>query len=155
SNVSIRSRRSGDAMRGIILMAIARHEPCGSRTSGEYLAPQLAMTRINFLAFGLALTGCATQGPGPSAGPGDGSAAPPFTAGVSTLAGAGEAGNLDGDRDVTRFANPVNVAYGPDGNVYVADFDNNTIRVVEADGTTTTLIEQPTFKRPFGLAFAA
>ena len=86
-------------------------------------------------------------------GPTDGSAAPGLTAGVSTLAGAGQAGYVDGNRDLARFANPVNVAYGPDGNLYVADFDNNRLRVVAADGTTATVIAQATFERPFGLAF--
>jgi DNA-binding beta-propeller fold protein YncE len=80
--------------------------------------------------------------------------APPFTDGVSTLAGAAEAGNVDGDRDMARFRNPVNVAVGPDGRVYVADWDNNKIRVVTDDGTTSTLIAQPGFARPFGLAFS-
>jgi DNA-binding beta-propeller fold protein YncE len=103
---------------------------------------------MKLFALGAALTGCASPGP-----TGGGSAAPPFTAGVSTLAGTGQAGYVDGDRDVARFANPVNVAYGPDGNLYVADFDNNKLRVVAADGTTETLIEQATFMRPFGLAF--
>ena len=84
---------------------------------------------------------------------GDGSA-PPFTDGVSTLAGAAEAGYVDGDRDHARFHNPVDVAVGPNGKIYVADFDNNLIRVVEDDGTTSTFIKQQGFARPFGLAFA-
>jgi len=43
---------------------------------------------------------------------------------------------------------------GPDQNVYVADFDNNMIRVVDLQGNATTLIAQPgIFMRPFGLAF--
>ncbi len=80
--------------------------------------------------------------------------APPFTRGVSTLAGAGEAGFTDGDRNVARFNNPVNVAYGSDGRVYVADFDNNKIRAVGASGNVTTIVAQNGFMRPFGLAFA-
>ncbi len=84
---------------------------------------------------------------------GDGGA-PAFTDGVSTLAGAADSGYVDGDRDVARFHNPVNVAVGPDGLIYVADFDNNKIRVVDEDGTTSTLIAQQGFARPFGMAFA-
>src|ERR1044071_9509324 len=57
--------------------------------------------------------------------------APPFTRGVSTLAGSAETGSADGNRNVARFHNPVNVAYGPDGRVYVADFDNNKLRAVD------------------------
>jgi sugar lactone lactonase YvrE len=105
---------------------------------------------MTLCSLGFTFIGCV----GPAAQMGAGSAAPPFTAGVSTLAGAGQAEDIDGDRDIARFANPVNVAYGPDGNLYVADFDNNTLRRVAPDGTTATVIAQPTFQRPFGLAFA-
>jgi sugar lactone lactonase YvrE len=80
--------------------------------------------------------------------------APPFMRGVSTLAGSGEAGSADGNRNVARFNNPVNVAYGSDGRVYVADFDNNKIRAVDASGNVTTIVAQSGFMRPFGLAFA-
>ncbi len=79
---------------------------------------------------------------------------PALTGGVSTLAGCDAPGASDGERDDARFANPVNVALGGDGEVYVADFDNHRIRVIDADGTTRTLIEQPNFARPFGLAVA-
>ena len=105
------------------------------------------MSRIH-LAISLLAAGCMGGGSG-----GDGKA-PPFTNGVSTLAGAAEAGYVDGSRDVARFHNPTGVAFGPDGNVYVADFDNGKIRVVGSDGTTSTLIAQQGFCRPFGLAFA-
>ncbi|MCE9578482.1 MAG: hypothetical protein K8W52_35475, partial [Deltaproteobacteria bacterium] len=81
--------------------------------------------------------------------------AAPFTHGVSTLAGAAETGSADGDRSVARFANPVNVLYAGGDALYVADFDNGLIRVVDAVGTTTTLVRQADFSRPFGLARAA
>lgn len=81
--------------------------------------------------------------------------APPFTEGVSMLSGHAEAGYVDGARGKARFANPVNCAYR-DGKVYVADFDNSKIRVVDAEtGNTSTLISQQGFQRPFGMAFAA
>ena len=80
---------------------------------------------------------------------------PAFTLGTSTLAGRAFPGDVDGARDVARFANPVNVAYH-NGSVYVADFDNHKIRVIDAaTHETITLIAQPGFERPFGLAFAA
>lgn len=88
----------------------------------------------------------------PDAGTPDDCEVPALTGGVSTLAGCGAAGTSDGERDVARFANPVNVAIGADGEVYVADFDNNRVRVIERDGSTRTLIEQENFARPFGLA---
>ncbi len=79
---------------------------------------------------------------------------PPMTSGASTLAGWSEAGYVDGQRDVNLFANPTNVALGPDGMLYVADFDNDKLRAVDADGNASTVIAQPGFSRPFGLAFA-
>ena len=111
------------------------------------------------LALLLFVAGCAV-GPGGGGGGGgggdggSGSAAPPFTNGVSTLAGAADAGYVDGSRDVARFKNPVGVAVGSDGLVYVADFDNSKLRAVAPDGTTTTIIDDPMFVRPFALAFA-
>jgi DNA-binding beta-propeller fold protein YncE len=77
----------------------------------------------------------------------------PFTSGVSTLAGCAVAGADDGARDVARFANPGNVLRGPDGDLYVADFDNHRVRVVDADGNVRTLTAQANFIKPFGLAF--
>lgn len=85
-------------------------------------------------------------------GPDDGKAA--FTKGVSTLSGAATAGYVDGARKDARFSNPVNVAYRK-GIVYVADFDNGKLRVIDArTHVTRTLIAQPSFRRPFGMAFA-
>lgn len=84
---------------------------------------------------------------------GSGSEAP-FTNGVSTLAGAEAAGDVDGSRLVARFSNPVNVAYR-DGMLYVADFDNGKLRAIDVTThITSTVIAQPDFQRPFGLAFA-
>ncbi|HEY1558573.1 MAG TPA: hypothetical protein VGF94_27305 [Kofleriaceae bacterium] len=110
------------------------------------------MSRIYevFALVTVALCGCAAD----SNGGGDGGgSAPPFTNGVSTLAGSGDPAYIDGDRDIARFSNPTGVAFGPDGNVYVADFDNNKIRVVASDGTTSTLIAQLGFEKPFAVVF--
>jgi sugar lactone lactonase YvrE len=50
----------------------------------------------------------------------------------------------------------VNVAFGPDGVVYVADFDNGKLRAVDADdGTTSTVVATTGFQRPFGMAFSS
>jgi DNA-binding beta-propeller fold protein YncE len=79
---------------------------------------------------------------------------PPLTAkGVSTLAGWSEPGFLDGSRQINLFRNPTNVILGPDNKVYVADFDNGKIRVVDLQGNASTLVAQMGFSRPFGLAF--
>jgi DNA-binding beta-propeller fold protein YncE len=121
--------------------------------------PHLAL----FLAASL-FAGCATDTPTPGDGGmgGDDGMTPddgidgdvPFTDGVSTVAGVSAAGYVDGSRKVARFSNPVNVAFR-DGTLYVADFDNGKLRAIDLDNfTTTTVIDQKGFQRPFGMAFA-
>src|SRR5262249_48890179 len=54
---------------------------------------------------------------------------------VSTLAGAaGMVGGADGTGPDARFASPTGVAVDGDGNVYVADAFNDTLRKVTPDG---------------------
>lgn len=73
---------------------------------------------------------------------------------VESVAGSDEAGLVDGIGPQVRFHNPVNVKLGPDGSLYVADFDNDRIRRVTRSGSVTTLTDAPElFRRPFGLAF--
>lgn len=107
----------------------------------------------SLLAIGLLASACGGGGAAPDAGT-DAYVAPPFTHGVSTLAGAGDYGLVDGDRDSARFWNPVNVTVGPDGKIYIADFDNGAIRRADKDGNVDTVYRDPSkFQRPFGLAF--
>ncbi len=73
---------------------------------------------------------------------------------VETLAGGLVAGEVDGAGDEARFHNPVSVALGPDGDLFVADFDNDKIRRVTPDGQVSTVAGTSSkFQRPFGLAF--
>jgi len=59
---------------------------------------------------------------------------------VTTLAGlAGNPGGSDGTGNASRFYRPSALAVGPDGNIYVADRDNHTIRKVTPAGAVTTL----------------
>jgi len=59
---------------------------------------------------------------------------------VSTLAGsAGNAGSANGTGTAARFNLPKGVAVDGDGNVYVADTDNHTLRKVTPGGLVTTL----------------
>ncbi len=77
----------------------------------------------------------------------------PLGDGLSTLAGYSISGTVDGAREVSLFNNPVNVVVGPNGNIYVADFDGNAIREITPAGVTTTLVRQMGFARPFGMVF--
>lgn len=85
---------------------------------------------------------------------GGGSSTPAAGSGtISTFAGGAESGTTDAIGQSVRFNNPVNVVIGPNNNLYVADFDNNRIRRIAPDGTSTTVIDQANFVRPFGMAF--
>ncbi len=59
---------------------------------------------------------------------------------VTTLAGAaGLTGTTDGAAGFARFSSPAGVAVDSAGNVVVADFANNLVRRIAADGTVTTV----------------
>ncbi len=61
------------------------------------------------------------------------------TAVITTLAGSGTKGFVDGRGDQARFADPTGVAVDLAGNIYVADSGNNRIRRIDPAGTVTTL----------------
>jgi len=59
---------------------------------------------------------------------------------VTTLAGSpGQAGSADGSGSAARFHSPFSVAVDGSGNIYAADFGNDTIREITASGVVTTL----------------
>jgi hypothetical protein len=64
---------------------------------------------------------------------------------VSAFAGSqAETGSLDGTGSAARFYHPSGVACDSEGNLFVADFDNDTIRrIVIATGAVTTLAGFP------------
>ncbi|MGV3697822.1 Ig-like domain-containing protein, partial [Flavobacterium sp.] len=58
---------------------------------------------------------------------------------VSTVAGDGTAGYLDGQGTSAKFSNPIGVAVTASGNIYVSDTSNNRIRMISASGSVTTI----------------
>jgi streptogramin lyase len=59
---------------------------------------------------------------------------------VTTFAGkAGQSGSTDANGVASQFYNPYGVAVDANGNVYVADMRNETIRKITATGAVTTL----------------
>ncbi|WP_198952473.1 NHL repeat-containing protein [Mucilaginibacter sp. MD40] len=58
---------------------------------------------------------------------------------VTTLAGSGSIGNADGNGTAASFYHPAGVAVDVNGNVYVADTDNNLVRKITPAGAVTSL----------------
>ena len=58
---------------------------------------------------------------------------------VTTFAGSGSSGSDDGTGTAASFERPRGVAFDGDGNLYVADTNNRTIRKVTPAGEVTTL----------------
>lgn len=63
------------------------------------------------------------------------------TGSVSLLAGAPEPGSEDGTGAAARFINPDGLALDKDGNLFVADTNNGTIRKITPAGVVTTLTD--------------
>ena len=57
---------------------------------------------------------------------------------VSTFAGNGTSGAIDGTGTTASFNNPSGVAVDPNGNVYVADMNNHEIRKITPSGMVST-----------------
>ncbi|MFN3403908.1 MAG: T9SS type A sorting domain-containing protein [Cytophagaceae bacterium] len=61
-----------------------------------------------------------------------------YSQNVSTVAGTGLAGSTNGSGAVASFNHPYGVALDSEGNIYVADTQNNKIRKITADGHVST-----------------
>ena len=83
---------------------------------------------------------------------------------VSTLAGSGNAGHVDGIGSVAQFSNPFGTTIDAAGNLYVTDLENHRIRKVTPQGVVSTLAGSATtgdaegigndaqFREPIGIA---
>ena len=58
---------------------------------------------------------------------------------VSTLAGNGVAGFVDGNGGIAQFYNPLGLTADPEGNIYVADYANRRVRKITPSGVVSTL----------------
>ncbi len=86
---------------------------------------------------------------------------------VSTLAGNGSRGFVDGNGSSARFNKPTNVAVDAAGYIYVADYSNHCIRKITPSGSVSTLAGNGTagfvdgigssarFYSPYGIAVDA
>jgi sugar lactone lactonase YvrE len=70
---------------------------------------------------------------------------------VAILAGYTGAGSADGVGTDAAFNGPMGITVGADGNLYVADYDNNAIRKVTPGGAVTTFVTAG-LNRPAGIA---
>ena len=83
---------------------------------------------------------------------------------VITLAGSGKTGAADGKKTKASFARPTGMAVGKNGELYIADTDNNCIRVMDKTGNVSTYaggkkgcadgsIKKAKFEEPTGLYY--
>jgi sugar lactone lactonase YvrE len=96
--------------------------------------------------------GAAPDGSAPPAGPDSVTFLGNVT--VSTIAGMGAKGLMDGTVAEALFTDPVSVAIEPGGSLVVCDFENDAIRRVANPGGTvavSTLTKQVGFTRPYGM----
>lgn len=70
---------------------------------------------------------------------------------VSTLAGSGSMGYVDGSGSVAQFSSPYGITVDPQGNLYVADYDNRRVRKITPSGAVSSLSFSNFYGRPTAL----
>ena len=76
---------------------------------------------------------------------------------VTTLAGSGKPGFMDGIGEAAQFDTPCGIVVGKDG-IYIADTSNDAVRRINADGSVVTLAvapeleKEPLLRHPMALA---
>lgn len=73
---------------------------------------------------------------------------------VSTYAGTGISGSVNGPANTAQFQFPNDVAVDADGSVYVADSQNQKVRKITKDGTVSTLTLSIPVNFTYGLAIS-
>lgn len=74
---------------------------------------------------------------------------------VTTLAGLGTAGAVNGPAATATFNGPVGIAVAANGNVYVADAGNNRIRMIDVNGMVSTIAGEGSLGGEDGVAIQA
>ncbi|MES2936904.1 MAG: hypothetical protein V4864_04425 [Pseudomonadota bacterium] len=62
---------------------------------------------------------------------------------VTTVAGSGDSGNVDGSADLAQFSFPHAVAIDAASNIHVADYGNSNLTRIISNGSVTTPAEDP------------
>ena len=74
---------------------------------------------------------------------------------VSTFAGSGNSGTDDGNGAAVGLTNPVSGSLAPNGDLFVAEYDDNQIRQLTPAGDSSTIIANGILNQPFGLVAAS
>lgn len=117
----------------------------GLTVSAPPTVPPVVVTVAPTPTATVAPTAAPTQAPGAATG-----------YNVSTLAGTGASGALDGAANVAQFWNMRGIGLDAAGNVFVADTANKRVRKIATDGTVTTvagLSPTTTYNSPNDVAF--